>query len=361
MASRWTDGQGHPTDWRGNPISSNSSSSSSGSRSTIGDVIGTIGRTIGGAINNVINAGNSSGSHGSSGTPSSGSSTVRATLPDGTQTTVTIVNGRTQTSVPIGTVIHSNGGDYRVTGGSAGNYTSEPVSSSNSNTGSNNNPVNPANNQQPGNGQGGNNGNGTQKSNTNPYSIDLQQWFAGQNIGNNGGTLSVGGFNFVPGSYQSQDGQYLVNPVTLASAYLNRPQPTMTPDMYNDALDTAQQYYAPQKQSMIDALNQTSQQRAEAVRRGAIGRGTYASPTYTENIIQDVEKPYAQETTGINNNIASLANTMAMNKVNNQLQSEKDLTSAIVNFLMGINDSNQNLEWQKALQQILMSRDISQP
>jgi hypothetical protein len=50
--------------------------------------------------------------------------TATATLPDGKKVNVEIVNGRTQTAgLPQGTVVHTQGGNYTISGGSAGNYT----------------------------------------------------------------------------------------------------------------------------------------------------------------------------------------------------------------------------------------------
>ncbi|MFA5252779.1 MAG: hypothetical protein WC454_09380 [Phycisphaerae bacterium] len=58
------------------------------------------------------------------GSSSSGSGNATATTPTGKTVSVTIVNGKTQDSLPKGTVVHTAGGDYKITGGTAGNYTS---------------------------------------------------------------------------------------------------------------------------------------------------------------------------------------------------------------------------------------------
>ena len=52
-----------------------------------------------------------------------------ATIPGVGDTPVYIdSNNKTQTgSLPVGTIVHTSGGDYRITGGNAGNYTSELV------------------------------------------------------------------------------------------------------------------------------------------------------------------------------------------------------------------------------------------
>lgn len=52
-----------------------------------------------------------------------------ATLPDGSVVSVDIVNGKTQNTLPIGSIVHTQGGSYQITGGTAGNYTSEKVNS----------------------------------------------------------------------------------------------------------------------------------------------------------------------------------------------------------------------------------------
>lgn len=62
---------------------------------------------------------------GSSGSGSSGGSgNVSVTLPNGAKTSTSYVNGRVTGNLPIGSIIHTAGGDYQITGGSAGNYTS---------------------------------------------------------------------------------------------------------------------------------------------------------------------------------------------------------------------------------------------
>lgn len=74
--------------------------------------------------------GGSSGSSGgsSSGGGASGSSgTVRVTLPTGEVIYSRYANGHVTDDLPTGSIVHTAGGDYRVTGGSAGNYTSDLV------------------------------------------------------------------------------------------------------------------------------------------------------------------------------------------------------------------------------------------
>lgn len=64
------------------------------------------------------------GTASSGGGPSGGSGNVSVTLPNGTKTSTSYVNGRVTGNLPIGSIIHTAGGDYQITGGSAGNYTS---------------------------------------------------------------------------------------------------------------------------------------------------------------------------------------------------------------------------------------------
>lgn len=66
----------------------------------------------------------SSGGGSSGGGSSGGSGNVSVTLPNGTKTSTSYVNGRVAGNLPIGSIIHTAGGDYQITGGSAGNYTS---------------------------------------------------------------------------------------------------------------------------------------------------------------------------------------------------------------------------------------------
>mgnify|MGYP000869330424 CR=1 FL=1 len=76
-----------------------------------------------------LSAGLGGGGGGSGGGGSGGGSSPKtgtATLPNGVNLPVTIVNGRTQNvGLPSGTVVHTAGGDYEITGRSAGNYTSK--------------------------------------------------------------------------------------------------------------------------------------------------------------------------------------------------------------------------------------------
>ena len=49
-----------------------------------------------------------------------------AVLPSGEKIPVTIVNGKTQTPLQPGSTVYSGGGSWTVTGGTPGNYTSNP-------------------------------------------------------------------------------------------------------------------------------------------------------------------------------------------------------------------------------------------
>lgn len=53
--------------------------------------------------------------------------TVKVTLPNGSTINANLQGGKVQDNIPTGSVVHTGGGDYRVTGGSAGNYTSQKV------------------------------------------------------------------------------------------------------------------------------------------------------------------------------------------------------------------------------------------
>lgn len=66
----------------------------------------------------------SSGGGSPGGGSSGGSGNVSVTLPNGAKTSTSYVNGKVTGNLPIGSIIHTAGGDYQITGGSAGNYTS---------------------------------------------------------------------------------------------------------------------------------------------------------------------------------------------------------------------------------------------
>lgn len=61
-----------------------------------------------------------------------------ATIPGYGKTPITIVDGKTQENLPIGSIVHTAGGDFRITGGTPGNYTSERVSTGSSDKNENN-------------------------------------------------------------------------------------------------------------------------------------------------------------------------------------------------------------------------------
>lgn len=126
--------------------SGSSSSKSSSSKSTT--------KTVTSPMTKAVNASTSSSSGTSSGiagglsmlgksTSSSSSkssggkaSTATATLPSGQKITVTIVDGRTQTAgLPAGTVVHTGGGDYTITGSTSGGYSSVKTGSTPSSSG----------------------------------------------------------------------------------------------------------------------------------------------------------------------------------------------------------------------------------
>lgn len=62
-----------------------------------------------------------------SSTPAQGSAAgnVSVTLPNGQKSSSAYVNGKVTGNLPVGSIVHTAGGDYRITGGTAGNYTSQ--------------------------------------------------------------------------------------------------------------------------------------------------------------------------------------------------------------------------------------------
>lgn len=59
-----------------------------------------------------------------------GSGGATATLPGGGNVSVTVVDGKTQDYLPVGSIVHTAGGDFMITGGKPGNYESIPVKGS---------------------------------------------------------------------------------------------------------------------------------------------------------------------------------------------------------------------------------------
>lgn len=75
----------------------------------------------GGYVDTEVGGGNTGGSQGSSGT-------ATATIPNQGKVTVTISNDKVQDEgLPLGTIIHTAGGDYMIVGGKGGAYQSVPV------------------------------------------------------------------------------------------------------------------------------------------------------------------------------------------------------------------------------------------
>lgn len=62
-----------------------------------------------------------------SSTPAQGSAAgnVSVTLPNGQKSSSAYVNGKVTGNLPVGSIVHTAGGDYKITGGTAGNYTSQ--------------------------------------------------------------------------------------------------------------------------------------------------------------------------------------------------------------------------------------------
>ena len=106
-------------------------------RKSMGGLIGSLGNAMGN-IGNAITGGSRPSGGGSSGGGSSGGSyrpagsgssggsgNVGVTLPNGQTTSSRYENGKVTGNLPVGSIIHTAGGDYQITGGTAGNYTSE--------------------------------------------------------------------------------------------------------------------------------------------------------------------------------------------------------------------------------------------
>ena len=75
----------------------------------------------------VSSASASSPASASSSMPAQGSTAgnVSVTLPNGQKSSSAYVNGKVTGNLPVGSIVHTAGGDYKITGGTAGNYTSE--------------------------------------------------------------------------------------------------------------------------------------------------------------------------------------------------------------------------------------------
>ncbi len=105
-------------------------------RKSMGGLIGSLVNAMGN-IGNAITGGSrpnggssgggsSGGSYRPAGSGSSGGSgNVGVTLPNGQTTSSRYENGKVTGNLPVGSIIHTAGGDYQITGGTAGNYTSE--------------------------------------------------------------------------------------------------------------------------------------------------------------------------------------------------------------------------------------------
>lgn len=107
------------------------SGSKSTSRSSVSSGVSNAMNALKNAISNGIrgSSGGSSNRTASGGSTGGSSGMVTATLPDGSKVNVNYRNGHVTDNLPSGSIIHTAGGDYRVTGGSAGNYSSSRVGS----------------------------------------------------------------------------------------------------------------------------------------------------------------------------------------------------------------------------------------
>jgi hypothetical protein len=178
------------------------------------------------------------------------------------------------------------------------------------------------------------------------FYIPLQQWFTnfGQTLNkdSSGNLLSSGGFSFAPGSYNTEDGQYMIDPITLAGAYLGQQPKQLTPELYDQYTDIAEKNYQPLHESRLNALKEVLGERTAATRRSAIARQAYDSPLYGEDLIREVEKPFAKEVSNLESDMASLINTAAMSQFNTDQAKEQALTANIVNFLLGLDNTQYN-------------------
>lgn len=84
--------------------------------------LGNLPSAIYSALNNVV-----SSSRNSKSSSSSGFNSAKAWIPGWGDVSVETKNGRTVSEVPYGTVVYTNGGKYKITGGEAGNYTSVKI------------------------------------------------------------------------------------------------------------------------------------------------------------------------------------------------------------------------------------------
>ncbi len=178
--------------------------------------------------------------------------------------------------------------------------------------------------------------------------IPIMQWFQamGQSVTKDpSGKLTAGGLTFAPGSYVEEGGQYYVNPVSLAGMYLNKPRKELTPELMSQYTGMAEQYYAPQREARLNALKEALGERKAAARRSAISRGTYTSGIYDEDLITRVEQPYAKELGNLESELASLINTYATQKYDQERAAEEAQIAQIVNYLLGI--ANTALEQDK--------------
>lgn len=95
----------------------------------VGTIVHTAGgdfRITGGTAGNYTSeryTGASSG--GSSGSSGGSAGNVTVTLPNGQKTYASYTNGKVSSNLPIGSIVHTAGGDFQITGGTPGNYTSE--------------------------------------------------------------------------------------------------------------------------------------------------------------------------------------------------------------------------------------------
>ena len=99
----------------------------------ITEIFGTLPSAIETAISRISSSSvrnsssNSSGSSSGGYSGSSSNKTTTAWVPGLGDVGVTTKNGRVQNSLPVGSIVHTNGGNYKIIGGTPGNYTSVKV------------------------------------------------------------------------------------------------------------------------------------------------------------------------------------------------------------------------------------------
>jgi hypothetical protein len=195
--------------------------------------------------------------------------------------------------------------------------------------------------------------------------IPTRSWFenAGQTVNYDPTSKKIstsGGFSFGPEAYKEMNGISYLDPSALAGAYLNQPAKQLTPETYGNYSKTAEQYYQPQYNSRLGALKDAIGERTASSRRGAIGRGTYTSRQYNNDIEREVSQPYVKEVSNLEGDMASMINQMAMQNFNTDKTAETTKNQSIANYLLGQGTNAQEQDWRRTLQAILMGGNLGQ-